>query len=57
MRALAVLEDRVNLARLRLQRTTEVDPAFERRVSVLVELVRKRDEAFSDDGPLLPPAA
>lgn len=57
MRALVALEERVNLARLRLQRTTEVDPAFERRVRVLVELVRKRDHALSDDGPFLPPAA
>jgi hypothetical protein len=57
LRALVALEERVNLARLRLQRTTEVDPAFERRVRVLVELVRKRDHALSDDGPFLPPAA
>jgi len=57
LRALVALEDRVTLARVRLQRTTEVDPAFERRVRTLVELVRKRDHALSDDGPLLPPAA
>ena len=56
-RALAALEERVTLARVRLQRTTEVDPAFERRVRVLVELVRKRDHALSDDGPFPPTAA
>ena len=57
LRALAALEDRVTLARMRLQRTTEVDPAFERRVRTLVELVRKRDHALSDEGPYFPPAA
>jgi hypothetical protein len=57
LRSLVALEERVNLARGRLQRTTEADPAFERRVQVLVELVRKRDHALSGDGPFLPPAA
>jgi hypothetical protein len=57
LRALAALEERVTVARVRLQRTTEVDPAFERRVRGLVELVRKRDHALCDDGPFLPPAA
>ena len=42
---LAALEERVSLARVRLQRTTENDPAFERRLKALVELVRKRDDA------------
>jgi|HubBroStandDraft_4_1064222.scaffolds.fasta_scaffold115487_3 hypothetical protein len=57
LRALAALEERVNIARVRLQRTTEADPAFERRVKTLVELVRKRDHALSGDAPFLPPAA
>jgi hypothetical protein len=57
LRALVALEERVNLARVRLQRTTEVDPAFEHRVKDLVELVRKRDHALSAAGPFLPPAA
>ena len=55
LRALVALEERVNAARDRLQQTSERDPAFERRVQVLVELVSKRDRAF--DGPYLPPAA
>jgi hypothetical protein len=57
LRALVALEDRVTLARVRLQRTSEVDPAFESRVRALVELVRKRDHALSGDGLLRPPAA
>ena len=56
-RAIAALEERINLARVRLQRTTEADPAFERRVRVLVELVKKRDDALWGEGPFLPPAA
>ena len=32
-RAIAALEERINLARVRLQRTTEADPAFERALS------------------------
>ncbi|MBZ5620080.1 MAG: hypothetical protein LAQ69_15350 [Acidobacteriia bacterium] len=50
------IEERVELARARLQRTTEADPAFEHRVKVLAELVRKRDLALAGGGPL-PPAA
>jgi hypothetical protein len=57
LRTLAALEERVTVARVRLQRTTEVDPAFERRVRALVDLVRKRDQALSGGGPSLPPAA
>jgi hypothetical protein len=57
LRALAALEERVHLARVRLQRTTEVDPAFERRVRTLLDLVKKRDNVFSDDGGTTPPAA
>ena len=57
LRALAALDERVTLARVRLQRTTESDPAFERRVGVLVELVKKRDRAFTGDDPYFPPAA
>ena len=57
MRALVAIEYRVNLARARLQRTTEADPAFERRVKVLVELVRQRDHTLFDESPPFPPAA
>ena len=57
LRALVALEERVNAARDRLQHTSECDPAFERRVKVLVELVRRRDRAFANPGPFLPPAA
>jgi hypothetical protein len=57
LRALAALDRQVQTARTQLQRTTEADPAFEHRVKALVALVRKRDQAFSDDGPFLPPAA
>jgi len=57
LRTLAALDERVSLARARLQRTTEIDPAFERRVKVLVELVRKRDQAVAGNGLFLPPAA
>ena len=42
------LDNRIDLARTRLQWTTELDPAFERRVKVLVELVRKRDAVLAD---------
>ena len=57
LRALVALEERVTAARGCLQQTSERDPAFERRVKVLVELVRKRDRAFSSEDPFLPPAA
>jgi hypothetical protein len=57
IRGLVALEDRVRVARIRLQQTTEADPAFERRVKVLVELVRKRDESLFGTGPFWPPAA
>ena len=47
LRALAVLDAKVDRARGILQRTREVDPAFERRVKVLVRLVAERDEAVA----------
>ena len=54
---LVALDERVDRARARLQRTTEADPAFERRVQTVVELVRKRDRASFGDGLFRPPAA
>ncbi len=57
LRGLAALDEQVQVARARLQRTTEADPAFERRVRTLVALVRKRDRALSGDRLFPPPAA
>ena len=45
--ALIALEDRVSRAKVCLQRTSEADPAFERRVRTLIRLVDARDEACS----------
>jgi hypothetical protein len=54
---MAALEERVQLARVRLQQITELHPAFERRVQTLVALVQERDELFSGDDRDYPPAA
>ncbi len=54
---MAALEERVQVARVRLQQVTERDPTFERRVKTLVALVQERDELFSSDDPDYPPAA
>jgi hypothetical protein len=45
-RAVVVLDAQVTQARLDLQRTAEVHPAFERRVKKLMSLVEKRDRAL-----------
>ena len=57
MRAMTAIEERVQLARVRLQRITELDPTFERRVKTLVDLVQKRDSLYSHDDRDFPPAA
>jgi len=57
LRAMAAIEERVKLARVRLQQITELDPTFERRVETLVALVRKRDQLYSNDDQDYPPAA
>jgi hypothetical protein len=54
---MAALEERVQLARARLQQITELDPAFEHRVKTLVELVQERDKLFAGDDRDYPPAA
>ncbi len=55
---LAGLEDRIDRARQVLQRTTETDPAFEDRITRLIDLVRRRDRALdSSPEPPFPPAA
>ncbi len=48
--ALLTLEARVCQARCVLQRTSDRDPAFERRVRQLVLLVEKRDRILSTFG-------
>lgn len=57
LRALVALDGRIDFARNRLQRTTEADPAFEHRVKLLCELVKKRDEALTTMPRFNPPAA
>jgi hypothetical protein len=59
LRAVIALDRQVTRARAALQRTSEVDPYFERRVAALVELVDKRDRILNDGRPpsWLPPAA
>jgi len=54
---MTAIEERVQLARVRLQRITELDPTFERRVKTLVDLVQKRDSLYSHDDRDFPPAA
>jgi len=57
LRSLAALEEQVRVAKVRLQQTNESDPAWERRVGLVIELVRKRDAALSPGDWPLPPAA
>lgn len=46
LRAVIALDRQVSRARAALQRTSELDPAFERRVAALVELVSRRDQVL-----------
>jgi len=55
LRAVIALDRQVSEARAVLQRTSERHPDFERRVSMLVMLVSKRDQVLTRRW--LPPAA
>jgi hypothetical protein len=59
LRAVIALDRQVSRARAVLQRTSEVHPAFERRVAALVELIDRRDGILTRGQPytLWPPAA
>jgi hypothetical protein len=50
LRTILILEQQVETARAALQRTPEVDPAFERRVSALVKLEDRRTKALASVG-------
>ena len=51
LRAVIVLDREVSRARAVLQRTSEVDAAFERRVAALIELVSRRDLVLAGSKP------
>jgi hypothetical protein len=50
LRSLLALEDRVDRAQLRLQRTSDCDPAIQKRIAELMRLVEMRDRATALPG-------
>jgi hypothetical protein len=47
MRMLFSLDQQVNQARIKLQQTSDLHPAFKQRVQTLLRLVDQRDQALS----------
>jgi len=50
LREVLALDERVSRARQALQRTSDQDPSFERRIKVLVHLVEQREKALGRAG-------